>query len=754
MQLQIEDGKKTELHSLTICVSENQRSSAETKGYKMEKIIENLGFDVKRYAGKVASIMAVAMIATTDAIAQSDLNEADIKELEEITIVAKRNEIREMREAAMPVSVISTKLLEGTSSNINDALARTTGVTVRNTGGVGSASRISVRGLEGKRMGIYIDEAAMGQFSDYLSLNDVPTDMIERIEIYKGIVPYRFGGSALGGAVNVVTKEYPPVYLDASYELASFNTHKFNTAFKRTNKKTGLQFGVGGVYTYSDNDYEMKLPNLNNRVVKRDHDAFRKVMAGGSLKATKWYFDEAKLELVYTNTKKEIQGIDFDIREAYTHGQAGISALSLKKDNFIADGLDFDFDASFSYGQNGLNDKASYRYDWDGNRYNSVSPYGGEQGNYASDSDNRTRDFLSKLNLNYLLNKHHTFNLNLYATSMHQNPHNELMDLSFGYQTNFPSRMKSLTTGFSYDLTLFDGKFMSATTIKNFLFTSKTKALEHTFINNPVDIDMKKNYWGGSESLRYKFNKRMMAKLSFSSEVRIPTSEELAGNGYSVLPATDLEPERCNGLNAGVIYRRLTKFGVTEIEAGYFFNDLHDMIRYQADMIPSMARYANFGTVRSNGGEIEVKSDVAPVLYLYANATYQDLRDCREHETGSEAENPTYNKRMPNIPYLLANWGMDLHKENLFGGKKQNTRLLVDASYIHEYFYDFEMSKYQDRKIPSSLTFDACIEHSFNYDSWIISFKVKNLTDRVVYSELNRPLPGRNYSLKVRYVMK
>ena len=116
--------------------------------------------------------------------------------------------------------------------------------------------------------------------------------------------------------------------------------------------------------------------------------------------------------------------------------------------------------------------------------------------------------------------------------------------------------------------------------------------------------------------------------------------------------------------------------------------------------------------------------------------------------------NPTYNKRMPNIPYLLANWGMDLHKENLFGGKKQNTRLLVDASYIHEYFYDFEMSKYQDRKIPSSLTFDACIEHSFNYDSWIISFKVKNLTDRVVYSELNRPLPGRNYSLKVRYVMK
>ena len=178
------------------------------------------------------------------------------------------------------------------------------------------------------------------------------------------------------------------------------------------------------------------------------------------------------------------------------------------------------------------------------------------------------------------------------------------------------------------------------------------------------------------------------------------------------------------------------------------------MIRYQADMIPSMARYANFGTVRTKGVEFEFKGDVARALYLYANATYQDLRDKREYENGSSAPNPTYNKRMPNIPYLLANLGLELHKENLFGGKDQNSRFLVDASYIHEYFYDFEMSKYQDRKIPTSLTFDAGIEHSFKRDSWTLSFKVKNLTDQKVYSDLNRPLPGRNFAFKVRYVMK
>ena len=138
--------------------------------------------------------------------------------LDEVTVTA-RNEARQLRESSMPVSVMTSKELEGTASSINEVLARTAGVTIRNTGGVGSASRMSVRGLEGKRLGLFIDEIAIGQMSNFVSLNDIPTDMIERIEVYKGIVPYKFGGSALGGAVNVVTKEYPPIYFDASYEV-------------------------------------------------------------------------------------------------------------------------------------------------------------------------------------------------------------------------------------------------------------------------------------------------------------------------------------------------------------------------------------------------------------------------------------------------------------------------------------------------------------------------------------------------------
>ena len=674
--------------------------------------------------------------------------------LDEVTVTT-RSEMRKLRESAMPISVIGQRQLQGTASNINDVLARTVGVTVRNTGGMGSASRISVRGLEGKRMGMYIDETPMSQLSNFVALNDIPTNMIERIEVYKGIVPYKFGGSALGGAVNVVTKEYPPIYLDFSYEIGSFNTHQVSSVLKRTNRKSGLQFGVGGVVSYAKNNYKMTLANLDGRIVERDHDRFNKIMGGMSVKATQWWFDEMKWELIFMKTRQEIQGIDLNVREAYNHSTNYVTALTLKRNNFFLDGLDFDFNAGYIIGKYGLCDKAEHRYDWDGKVLPPVSSFGGEQNNFASDGNNRSNELTAKLNMGYTIDMHHALNLNIYADHNSLHPNDSLMDKSLGFRANFPSKMKTLTVGLSYDLTLFDGRFQNAFTLKEFLFSSHSRSIDIYSVKEPQPVKTSKNYIGFSNAMRYKFTNDLMLKASFNSEVRIPTSEELIGNGYSILASPALRPERTSGVNLGLLYRHIkADGGLIEIELNGFYNQLEDMIRFTPDMIPTMARYRNFGSVRTKGVELEAKGDICPLLYLYANGTYQDLRDVRKTIPGTEVENPTRNKRIPNVPYLLANFGAELHKENLFGGSGQNTRLLFDASYIHQYFYDFEVSKYQERKIPTSMTMDAALEHSFCNDRWTITFKVKNLTDRRIVSELNRPLPGRYIGIKVRYLFK
>ena len=100
-----------------------------------------------------------------------------------------------------------------------------------------------------------------------------------------------------------------------------------------------------------------------------------------------------------------------------------------------------------------------------------------------------------------------------------------------------------------------------------------------------------------------------------------------------------------------MLYRHLkADNGLIEVELNTFYNLLEDMIRFTPDMIPTMARYRNFGSVRTQGIELEAKGDVCPVLYLYANGTFQDLRDVRKLTPGTVVENPTYKMRIPNVP--------------------------------------------------------------------------------------------------------
>lgn len=669
--------------------------------------------------------------------------------------VVGHSTVHQLKYAPQIVSLVGERQLQGTASSLNEVLNRVAGVTIRSTGGVGSPSRISVRGLEGKRMGLFVDEAAIGQFSNFVNLDDIPTDMIERVEIYKGIVPYRLGGDALGGAVNVVVKDYPPRYLDASYEYGSFNTHRFNSVFKRHDAKTGLEWGAGGLYVHSDNDYEMTLHHQGDIRVRRNHDAFTKAVAGGSLKATKWWFDELQLEAIATLTRQELQGIELDYQHAFNHARSILGSVTAKRQNFFVKGLDFDLSAAVNVGSYGQVDTAHVVRGWDGTTRRSQSPYGGETMNFPSDSHNSTLNWVSKLNMNYELSENHLVNLNVYGSGTALHPENAVMDRALGYRVGYDSRLNSITTGLSYDAFFFNRRLQTALTLKNFYINSRGQHLENYFLNQLKPIYIDRVEWGANFAVAYRPIQEWLFKAAVSSEVRIPSSEELIGNGYTIVPSPELKPERNNSLNLGMLYHKnLERGGMFEAELNVFASQLTDMIRFTPGMIPSTARYANFGAVNSKGVEGEVKGDFTPWLYAYVNATWQDLRDVRQFIPETKVPNPSYEKRIPNVPYMMANCGLELHGRNWFGGQGQNTRVLLDASYIHQYFYDFELSRFQDRKIPTSLTCDAAIEHSFDNNRWTLTFKLRNLTNREVVSEFNRPLPGRNFSIKLRYLFR
>lgn len=670
-------------------------------------------------------------------------------------IISEKSQARLLREQAMPVSVISMQQLQGTVSDIQSILAKTVGVTIRASGGMGSTSRLSVRGLEGKRIGFFIDETPMADQSDFLDLNDIPIDMIDRIEIYKGVVPAKFGGSAMGGAVNIVIKEYPDHYADVSYQRESYNTNRFQTVLKKNDRKHGLVYGVGGGINYADNDYVMESPYVKGLKIKRDHDTYKKVLMGGSMKAHNWWFDEVELEPVYLRTYHEIQGIDTDIRHAHTRSDGFLLNFKLEKDDFFLEGLDFDMSTAVAYTRYHMTDTAKTYYDWTGQGYPTPSVYGGEinANRFASDSDNRKLTLLNKLYIEYLLSQRNSVIFNSVLQTADGRPSDDLKILSLGKKVDFDSRMRSWVVGLTYDYRSLDQRFLNSLTGRYYWYGMDTR-YQNVYVNVPSEpITLRKTSWGYSEAMRYRITPGLMAKLSGGYDVRIPAENELLGDGATITPARDLLPERNLSANAGLLYD-LTGIHPSnlQIEVNGFYMHVDDMIRFVKGILG--AQYQNFGQMRTLGIEAEVKADMLPCLYGYVNATYQDLRDTRDHEAGTEMPNPTKGKRMPNIPYLMSNAGLEFHKENLFGGTGQNTRLFADMSFIEEYFYDFELTRNEKRRIPRSLTFDLGFEHSFFDQRLYISGSIKNVADATVISEYNCPLPGRTLGLKLRYILR
>ena len=672
------------------------------------------------------------------------------EEISGVTVSGK-SIAHQKKEQSMPVTVIDMSNLRGTVSSVQDILLKTVGITLRSSGGVGSSSRISVRGLEGKRIGFFIDELPLGEQTDYIDINDIPIDMIDRIEIYKGVVPARFGGSSLGGAINIVIREYPDKYADLSYGYESYNTHKAQGVFKRNLKQRGLVFGIGGGYTSSDNNYTFDSPFQEGLRITRNHDKYRKLIIGGSFKAKKWWFDEVELEPVFVKTYKEIQGIEYDIREA--HSQSLMTGVSnkLEKDNFLTEGLNLDMFNGLVLTKMNFIDKATRRYEWDGSSYPTPSRYGGEAGyNYPSDSDDKKLTFINKTNLEYILTERHSLNINSVFSMANGTPKDDLKTLSLGKQVNFDSQMRSWISGLTYDFRTLNDVFLNSLTVRHYMYTMHTQ-MAPLFVPGKYDVDVSKSDFGVNNAMRYRFLPSLMGKLSAGYEVRIPSETELLGDGIAVIPSPDLLPERNLSANLGLLFDLTGKHPTNaQIEMNFFYMYLQDMIRYTAGLIG--AQYQNFGEMRTLGVEFEAKADVLPSLYLYGNTTYQDLRDTRAYEPESTVPNPTKNKRMPNIPYLMANAGLEFHRENLFGGKGQNTRLFADVAFVEEYYYDFEMTQLQKRRIPRSTTIDIGFEHSFLNNKVFLSGKVRNITNEKTLSEFNRPLMGINGGVKLRVI--
>lgn len=388
--------------------------------------------------------------------------------LNEVVVKAssQQAEINHIRKSPMAVTVVDGAKLRGRSTGIEEVLTRTSGIKVRKSGGLGSSSKMSIHGLEGKRVAIYIDGFPLNSPDGSFDINDIPIDAIKYIEIYKGIVPAEYGSDGLGGAINVVTREDECDLVGFTQEFASFGTSKTLVSVKKMFEKPGIQIGGGFFHNKSDNNYKMtypvfetNLPSSAYQEVIRNNDYYRSTMYNVGLTFTKFWFDKIELECAFYNNKKGIQALDFDSRFSHTHGTNIMPTLTLEKKNFLFKNLEFKSGLVTPIIHTHLVDTARTKRQWDGTITNTM---GETDDNLLNYSDDKQFEIRHKLNLKYKL-KQHTFNLNNQFTYSRYRPKDDYTAEYVGFDpSGFPSNMKGNTLGLAHEYSSRNNKLQNS----------------------------------------------------------------------------------------------------------------------------------------------------------------------------------------------------------------------------------------------------------------------------------------------------
>lgn len=180
--------------------------------------------------------------------------------LEGVTVEAKRPDW-EAKLSPGTVTVIRPDDYKGEQKDLPDLLKMVPGVHVRELNGKGQYTTVSVRGSTAAQVGVFVDGVLFNLGGDAAAdISTIPVHNVERIEVYRGYIPARFGGTFMGGVINVVTKRPTKANVQASFGKSSFGGYKGNLQIDAPLGGGALMVGINR--DQSDGDFKYK--NFDN----------------------------------------------------------------------------------------------------------------------------------------------------------------------------------------------------------------------------------------------------------------------------------------------------------------------------------------------------------------------------------------------------------------------------------------------------------------------------------------------------------
>lgn len=702
-------------------------------------------------------LLFIAVSLTSAAREAADTLDAHKEEssLKEVVVTAKSAE-KKIEEGAFSVNALNIRPAVNQLTTLNKIVDHSAGVKVRREGGVGSDYDLTINGLSGNSIRYFIDGIPLTTKGTSVNLDNIPLNTVERVEIYKGVVPSYLGSDALGGAVNIVTKKQRRNFLDISYGVGSFHTQTADLSGQWFIPKTKVSIRPTFSLNYSRNSYLMKDVEIwseeQERYItgdfKRFHDRyfslFGQIEAG--VDKVSWA-DAFYISGSYSKVDKQIQT---GVMQNKVYGDAernshawNISARYLKRWGRFNTRLTL----SHTWDRSETVDTAYRRYSWDGKW---IPATGNEMQNKARSIRVYDRP-LTVLNagVDYDINDHHNIALN-YMLNHQGNKRTDKVDNLFEPSDDKVAKhILSLT----YSQKFVDDRLQNSFFVKDYINSTHIEQNDNFTITgaDQIERDNTKSYWGAGLGSRFTIWEALAVKGSYEHSVRLPLSRELLGTSTTVIPNLALRPETSNNYNIGIFGTwNFAENHSLSYEAGGFIRHVQNYIRAKVSERDGLMQYGNEPAIHINGIDAEVTYTWNNALRVSLNGSWSDARDLKKYKTDGNPS-ATYKNRVPNRPWMFANAEASYTFRDL---TRLNDKLRISANYswIHWYYLNWEVYGAASSKavIPTQNTLDLALTYSIKNDRYNVSLSCENLFDALAFDNYMLQKPGRALYAKFR----
>ena len=540
---------------------------------------------------------------------------------DEVVVSANRNEVSR-KAAPVVVNVMSAKLFETVNStDLAKSLNFQSGLRVENNCQNCGFPQVRINGLEGPYSQILINSRPIiSALSGVYGLEQIPVNMIERVEVVRGGGSALFGANAVGGTINIITKD--PI--NNSFQVAS--------TMSNMNGKSWEQYMGGNVSLVAkDNSYGIALYETyrNRNPYDADGDGFSEL---GKLNMNTFgmrayyrpnYFSRINVEYHTTNefrrggNKFNLQPHESDITEQTKHI---INSGGLSYDRYWGEKHKMSV-----YGSIQHTDRNSY--------------YGAQQDMNAY---GKTNDLTWVVGGMYVGNMDRCLFAPATFTGGVEYQNNSLHDVMTGYHRDMQQ-----------DVRIAGGFVQNEWRLNRWTMLVGARLDKHNLIDHPI--------FSPRVNFLYKPSDNLQARLTYSTGFRAPQAYDedlhvtaVGGEGVQIRLAEGLREERSNSFSGSVDWSFPMGHWQSNILLEGFYTDLHHVFVLEDIGLDEngdkIKERRNGSGAKVYGVNLHAKVAHGREAQLQLGFTVQRSRYNRAEIWTSEGEEEQTTKRMPRTP--------------------------------------------------------------------------------------------------------